>query len=68
MYLSLRKICSKYDIHKDTLKKFNMVEGIHFVRINKMIRYHEQKMHKLLTSNTKPSKSISDEILDRLLI
>ncbi len=68
MYLSLRNICSKYDIHSDTLKKFNMIEGVHFVKLNSMKRYHEQKMHKLLTANTKECESISDDILNKLLI
>lgn len=50
-YLSIKKLAIKYDIHPDTIRKKSVIEGIHFVRIGKLIRYNVSEMHKLLTSN-----------------
>jgi hypothetical protein len=67
MYLSLKKLAQKYDIHPDTIKKKSgLKEGVHYVNIGKMKRYHIVNMHKLLTLNeTTPTV---ENILSKLLI
>ena len=51
-YLSLRHLALKYDVHPDTIRKKAMVEGIHYIKIGKMTRYHIKNMHMLLTNET----------------
>lgn len=63
-YLSLRHITKKYDLHPDTIKKKALIEGVHYIKIDKTIRYHIKNMHSLLTENT--DKNIIS--LDRFLI
>jgi hypothetical protein len=63
-YISLRKLAIKYDIHPDTIKKKDLIEGIHYIKIGNMKRYHIKNIHILFvgesTSDTYP--------LDRFLI
>jgi len=63
-YISLRNLSKKYDLHPDTIKKKGLVEGVHFIRIDKTIRYHIKNMHSFLTKDTE-SNNYS---LDRFLI
>ena len=55
-YISLRKLAIKYDIHPDTIKKKDLIEGIHYIKIGNMKRYHVKNIHILFvgesTSNT----------------
>ncbi len=55
-YISLRKLAIKYDIHPDTIKKKDLIEGIHYIKIGNMKRYHINNIHILFvgesTSNT----------------
>lgn len=63
-YLSIRKIAFKYDLHPDTIKKKDLVEGIHFIKIGKLTRYHIKNMHQLLTNDS----DYNSYSLDRFLI
>ena len=51
-YISIKKLAFKYDIHPDTIRKKELIEGLHFIRIGKLIRYDTNEMHKLLTEST----------------
>jgi hypothetical protein len=48
-YLSLKKLAKKYDIHPDTIKRKNLIEGVHFIRVGKLYRYHIENIDKLFT-------------------
>lgn len=63
-YLSLKNLAQKYDLHPDTIRSKNLIEGIHFIRIDKSVRYHVKNMHQFLTKNTKTN----NQTLDRFLI
>jgi len=63
-YLSIRKLASKYDLHPDTIKKKDLIEGVHFIKIGKLTRYHIKNMHLLLTNDSQ----FSSYSLDRFLI
>lgn len=63
-YLSLKNLCNKYDLHPDTIKKKDLIEGVHYIKIDKTKRYHIKNMHILLTGG-----SIANSYsLDRFLI
>ncbi len=51
-YISIKKLAIKYDIHPDTIRKKELIQGVHYVKIGKLIRYHVQNMHDLLCGNT----------------
>lgn len=67
MYLSIQKLADKYDIHPDTIRRKDLVEGKHYIRINKMIRYDINEMHKLLVSPPIQNK-IVNSVLSNLLL
>ena len=63
-YLSLRNLAQKYDLHPDTIKKQNLIEGFHYIKIGKMKRYHIANMHTLLVGKN----TLRNYSLDRFLI
>jgi len=63
-YLSIKKLSIKYDVHPDTIKKKDLIEGVHYIKIGKLVRYHVKNIHSLLCNQTNTNK-IS---LDRFLI
>lgn len=65
MYLSLRKIAKKYDLHPDTIRKMTLIQNVHFVQIGRNKRYHIDNMHKFLCGN---SEKETNSIIDRFLI
>ena len=69
MYISIQNLANKYDIHPDTIRRQELIEGIHYIRINKMKRYDIKEMHKLLVSTPiTNSKNKVDSILSNFLI
>lgn len=66
-YISLKKLANKYDVHQDTIRKkiYLLVEGVHYVKIGKLYRYHIEEMHKFLTGNKTVIQNIN---LDTFLI
>jgi len=62
MYLSLKHLAKKYDLHQDTIRKklSNLVQGKHFIRIGKSLRFHEEEMHKFLTDSSQNYQSNID--------
>ncbi len=69
MYISLKKLSKKYDMHPDTIRRKKLIEWVHYIKIGKLIRYNIEEMHKFLVdSKTYNKNSISDSILDKLLI
>ena len=62
-YLSVKKMALKYDLHPDTIRRKRLIEGVHYIRIGKSVRYHIKNMHKLLCGidNT-------DSLYDKYLI
>jgi hypothetical protein len=69
MYISIQNLANKYDIHPDTIRRQELIEGIHYIRINKMKRYDIKEMHKLLVSTPiNNSKNKVDSILSNFLI
>ena len=67
MYISIQKLADKYDIHPDTIRRKELIEGKHYIRINKMIRYDIDEMHKLLVSPPIQNK-IVNSVLSKLLL
>ncbi|MGB7402131.1 MAG: hypothetical protein WA916_06100 [Arcobacter sp.] len=65
MYLSLRKLAKKYDLHPDTIRKMPLIKNIHYVQIGKNKRYHIDNMHKFLCQDIEKD---TNSILDRFLI
>lgn len=63
-YISIKKLAFKYDLHQDTIRKKPLIEGLHFVKIGRTIRYNIEEMHKLLTSQ----HEITSINLDKFLI
>lgn len=64
-YISLKKLSIKYDLHPDTIRKKDLIEGVHFVKIDKIVRYHIKNMHTYLTGGSNIETNYS---LDRFLI
>jgi len=70
MYKSLNHIAKMFDISPSYIKKHylsDLKEGVHFVYIGTMKRFHIEEMKKLLVTHTKP-KGKSDQILDKFLL
>jgi len=63
MYLSLKKLAKKYDLHPDTIKKKPLIEGKHYIRIGSTLRYHIDNMHILLTSKQDDNNNSIDKFL-----
>ena len=55
-YISIKKLAIKYDIHPDTIRKKNLIEGKHYIKIGKLIRYNIKEMHRFLTTETSNKK------------
>ncbi len=66
MYLSLKNLAKKYDLHPDTIRRKKLVQGVHYIRIDKVIRYDIDAMHKLLVGI--PTNNIENSILSNFLI
>ncbi len=72
MYLSLTNLAKKYDLHQDTIRKKieDLVEGTHYIKINKIYRFNEKEMHNYLTlsSLTNHKNKDIELILNNILI
>ncbi len=55
-YLSLKNIANKYDVCMSTIKKKNLIEGYHFIRIGKLYRYHVKNIDKFFNKNVPVNK------------
>lgn len=66
-YLSLRKLALKYDISQDNIrtKMKYLVEGVHYIRVGKLYRYHIEEMHMFLTGKKIVTQNIN---IDSFLI
>ena len=65
MYKSLRHLAEYYDVHPDTIRRKQMVEGVHYIQIGSTRRYHIENVHALLTGAQQDTDA--DAILDALL-
>lgn len=67
MYATLNEIAKKYRVSPRYIKKYELVEGEHFILIGSMKRYDMEKMHKLLVT---PSTKEPNEhpLLEKFLI
>ena len=62
-YISLRKLALKYDLHPDTIKKKDLIEGFHYIKIGNMKRYHLKNMHILFVGESYVNTYLVDSFL-----
>lgn len=62
-YISIKKLAIKYDLHPDTIRTKATIQGYHYVKIGKLIRYHVERMHTLLTNEINPTSISLDNFL-----
>ena len=62
-YISIKKLAIKYDIHPDTIRKKDLIQGVHYIKIGKLIRYNVSAMHDILTAGTTPAAFNIDKFL-----
>jgi len=62
-YLSITHLAQKYDLHPDTIKRKDLVEGFHYIKIGTTIRYHIKNMHELLVNHDSHINSDLDRYL-----
>jgi len=55
-FISIKKLAIKYDIHPDTIRKKDLIEGKHYIKIGKLTRYNVLEMHRFLTTNSNNEK------------
>lgn len=67
MYTTLINIAKKYSVSQSYIKKYELVEGVHFIFIGKMKRYNIEEMHNLLVSKVQ-SQVKTNPILNRFLL
>lgn len=66
MYLSIKNLAKKYDLHPDTIRRKKLIQGVHYIKIDKLIRYDIKAMHKLLISA--PTVELDNSLLNNFLI
>lgn len=70
MYLSIRNLSKKYDLHPDTIRKYNLIQGVHYIKINKLYRYHIENMHKFILAldSDNIKNNFNNNILNKFLV
>jgi hypothetical protein len=66
MYLSLNNLAKKYDLHPDTIRRKKLIQGVHYIKIGKLIRYDIKAMHELLV--TVPKTDTTNDVMSNFLI
>lgn len=67
MYATLNELSKKYSLSPSTIKRKDLIEGIHYINIGRLVRYHIDNIHELLVTQPKTDNNIND-ILDTFLI
>ena len=68
MYSTLKDIAIKYSISSSYISKLDLVEGVHFIFVGTMKRYHINNMHDILTSNVQIVEERNSPLMDKFLL